>query len=66
MFQNYFNIIGKSKEVQVLFSEFKRSFLVWSFTISDRQNQSFQIKLREHTKLRQYILAIQVILGGTG
>ena len=66
MFKNYFDIIGKSKEVQELFSGFKRSFVVRSLTISDRQNQSLQIKLREHTKLRQYILGIQVILGRTG
>ena len=66
MFLNYFDDIGKSKEVQELFSGFKRSFVVRSLTISDRQNQSLQIKLMEHTKLRQYILGMQVILGGTG
>jgi hypothetical protein len=37
MFQNYFNIIGKSKEVQELFSGFK-SFVERSLSISDMQN----------------------------
>ena len=63
MFKNYFDIIGKSKEVQELFSGFKRSFVVRSLTISDRQNQSLQIKLREYTKFR---LGHPSNLGGTG
>jgi len=55
-----------SKEAQVWLSGFKMSFVVRSLTIKDRQSLLLQMELREHIKLYQFTLGIQVIYFGLG